>query len=512
MKGKGAYCEHDPATLNPRRAKLVRDLNNKGHSLGFIKLLDKLGLADIYEMYIAGVPADAFTSFVGDSLVVRPTPVLGTSKDKPHTTDPSEDVVYGSEAAYVDTFKRLLVSLSTNPVLATLPTGYRETPYVCKDNQAKKVKGSELKPDLALYRKTNTKKDISTVQILFEAKRQMEEKTAYGKYLGQFADYALEVWKTQPLRTFVPLLLLLGCDLYLVVFTRNGYYKTTIGQVLYQCKSDIPSCVYDVLPALHKLWFLLTLPPSKIGQLDSSIHPFEYVDIKSVAGQAVLEVVTFPRDSSIKIRDRIPQRMPIVGRCAHLFKARYDNKDVILKISSTPTNRLPEGAIYEVLATKGIDGSPLVSGIPQVYSSGILANDVDGYRVEYLLMEDCGTTIVKHFDDLREKKRPAAEIAREAKNCVLSVMQTLAEARHVNVIHRDISAGNIAIKNGRTYVIDWGYAKLLCPPNEPLDTVIFKRLNAEHKTFQTDFAARWGLDWDKVTSTEIAKDPFTGTS
>ncbi|KAJ2748997.1 hypothetical protein GGI19_005874, partial [Coemansia pectinata] len=46
----------------------------------------------------------------------------------------------------------------------------------------------------------------------------------------------------------------------------------------------------------------------------------------------------------------------------------------------------------------------------------------------------------------------------------------------------------------------------------PLDTVTFKRLNAEHKTFQTDLAARWGLDWDKVTSTEIAKDPFTGTS
>ncbi|KAJ2054554.1 hypothetical protein GGI17_006822, partial [Coemansia sp. S146] len=165
-----------------------------------------------------------------------------------------------------------------------------------------------------------------------------------------------------------------------------------------------------------------------------------------------------------------------------------------------------------VLATKGSDGSPLVSGIPQVYRSEILANDVDGYRVEYLLMDDCGTTIVKHFDDLREKKRPAAEIAREAKSCVLSVMQTLAEARHVSVLHRDISAGNIAIKNGRTYVIDWGYAKLLCPPNEPLDTVIFKRLDDESKAFQTDLAARWGLDWDKVTSTEIAKDPFTGTS
>ncbi|KAJ2055449.1 hypothetical protein GGI08_004136 [Coemansia sp. S2] len=74
--------------------------------------------------------------------------------------------------------------------------------------------------------------------------------------------------------------------------------------------------------------------------------------------------------------------MPIVGRCAHLFKARYGNMDVILKISSTPMNRLPEGAIYVVLTTKD-------------------ANNIDGYRVEYVLMEDCGTTVVKYFDELR---------------------------------------------------------------------------------------------------------------
>ncbi|KAJ2056423.1 hypothetical protein GGI17_006191, partial [Coemansia sp. S146] len=289
LKGEGAYCEHDPATLNPHREKLVRDLKDKGHSPGFMKLLVKLGLADAYKAYESNVPADVFASLANDSLVVCPTPVPGTSKDKPYATDASEDAVYDSEAACVDTFKRLLVSLSTSPVLATLPTGYRETPYVCKDNQVKKVKGSELKPDLALYRKTNAKKDISTVQILFEAKCQMEEETAYGKYLGQFADYALEVWKTQPLRTFVPLLFLLGCDMYLVVFTRNGYYKTNIGQVLYQCKRDIPFCVGDVLPALHDLWFLLTLPASNIGQLDNSTDPFDYVDMKSIAGQAVLE-------------------------------------------------------------------------------------------------------------------------------------------------------------------------------------------------------------------------------
>ncbi|KAJ2425851.1 hypothetical protein GGF41_002268, partial [Coemansia sp. RSA 2531] len=178
--------------------------------------------------------------------------------------------------------------------------------------------------------------------------------------------------------------------------------------------------------------------------------------------------------------------------------------DVVLKISSTPMNRLPEGAIYEVLATKDDDSNPRVSGIPRVYSSGILANNIDGYRVEYVLMEDGGTTVVNNL--------PAAEIAREAQKCVESVIETLAQARHVCVLHRDLSPGNIIIKGGRTYVIDWGYAKLLCPPNEPLDVVIFKHLDKNNDSFKTDLASRWGLDWDEIMSKEIAKDPFTGTS
>ncbi|KAJ2442905.1 hypothetical protein GGI03_008109, partial [Coemansia sp. RSA 2337] len=99
-----------------------------------------------------------------------------------------------------------------------------------------------------------------------------------------------------------------------------------------------------------------------------------------------------------------------------------------------------------------------------------------------------------------------------ARKCVESVMETLAQARHVSVLHRDLSPGNIAIKGGRTYVIDWGYAKLLFPPNEPFDIVIFKHLDKNNDSFKTDLASRWGFDWDKVMTKETEKDPFTGTS
>ncbi|KAJ2810794.1 hypothetical protein H4S07_002463 [Coemansia furcata] len=509
--GKGMYYEHEPTDLDPRREKLVRELESRGHSETFLELIVKLGLVDAWIAYDEKVTVDAFESLADDSLVVSTTQASDASEGKTPAADGFGSKRSKLEKPHVDTFKRLLTALSENAKEATLPADYSKTPYRCEDYQDEAVAGSQLKPDLAFYQKISSVKDIHSVQILFEAKRPIKEETAFSKYLGQFADYALEVWRNQPLRTFVPLLVLLGCNLYLVVFTREGFYRTTIGKVMFANKNAVKSDVFDVGLALRNLWFLLTLPVSKIGQLNTSKHPFKYFNIQSVVGQTAFEVVSPLNAFNVKIMDRIPQRTPIVGRCAHLFKALYDGKDVILKISSTPTNRLPEGAVYEVLSTTNTDGSARVSGVPHIYMSGILSPDVDGYRIEFLLMEDCGVPVVKYFSQLREIKEPAAMIADKAKKFVENVMQTLVEARHVSVLHRDISTGNVTVKDGRAYVIDWGYAKLLCPPNEPLETVIYKRLT-EKDAFQEDIARRWALDWNKVTSTETAKDPFTGTS
>ncbi|KAJ2818609.1 hypothetical protein FBU31_005813 [Coemansia sp. 'formosensis'] len=75
-------------------------------------------------------------------------------------------------------------------------------------------------------------------------------------------------------------------------------------------------------------------------------------------------------------------------------------------------------------------------------------------------------------------------------------MQTLVVAFRANVLHRDISAGNIAVKGGRVYVIDWGCAKLTDMPSHA----------------QAGFMAlRWGFDSSNVVDKESEKDPFTET-
>ncbi|KAJ2743883.1 hypothetical protein GGI19_006654, partial [Coemansia pectinata] len=186
------------------------------------------------------------------------------------------------------------------------------------------------------------------------------------KYKDQVANYAWRVWKNQTRCTFVPVLFLVECDLYLVVFTRMGYYKVLISPVMYVDARSKNS--------------------NKFGLFGVSPFPFIHVHIDPRTQLAALKVVKDESAANVTVRDPIEQRIPLTGRCAHLYRVRYGDKDAILTLLWTRTNWLPEGAVYEVLGTKGDDGSPRVSGIDWGYVKlhGQLNKPLDTVTIMYL--------------------------------------------------------------------------------------------------------------------------------
>ncbi|KAJ2551438.1 hypothetical protein IWW35_002813 [Coemansia sp. RSA 1878] len=164
----------------------------------------------------------------------------------------------------------------------------------------------------------------------------------------------------------------------------------------------------------------------------------------------------------------------------------------VLKYSWTPVDRLPEGAVYKVLESQN------VSCLPNIYSSGILVKNFFGYRLEYLLMEDCGETIESRFSKISGPLASSDEISSacaDMANVINRTVSCLTEAAKAGVLHRDISAGNITIRNGQVRVIDWGCGKLT-----QTDTPEIK-----------DIANEWGFDLGDVTKNEIIHDKMTGT-
>ncbi|KAJ2744573.1 hypothetical protein GGI20_002862 [Coemansia sp. BCRC 34301] len=436
---------------------LSGDLGGRGKSVDMEELLVILDWQDAHDEYQEAVPIDAFDSLADDTQLVCKK---DETKSKPN------------EGQYAAAFKQALAKLTTGVDDIPMPAEHSTSPYTFDNHQTESIKGSKLKPDLACFQRSDHLPSITTACLLLEAKLGISVEAALKGFLDQFSDYALEIWRHQPMRTFVPFLLLLGCRLHLVVFTREGYCKADIGQVTFQCKEDIPNQAVDVGLALHQLWFILTLPVSRLGVLDSSTKAFKYLEINSSVRPATLKTSPTAQSANVVVTGSIKQRIPIVGRCAHLFRVSYDKKPAILKLAWTRTNRLSEGAVYEVLATKDSNGNSLVSGIPEICASGILAMNVDGYRLEFLLMEDCGEPIISYFGKLCQSNLSSDVFSQAVIACVQGVTQTLAEARHV---------------------------------------MTAKNLNGD-SSFKKGFAERWGMDLDRVAATENARDPFTSTS
>ncbi|KAJ2046671.1 hypothetical protein H4S04_004903, partial [Coemansia sp. S16] len=82
------------------------------------------------------------------------------------------------------------------------------------------------------------------------------------------------------------------------------------------------------------------------------------------------------------------------------------------------------------------------------------------HRLEYLVVEYCGESIVDHIQSMRKNGALASNVAKKVKTCTRSVMQMLVAALHSNVLHRDVSPGNITTDGACVFVIDWGCAKL----------------------------------------------------
>ncbi|KAJ2257269.1 hypothetical protein GGI13_000945, partial [Coemansia sp. RSA 455] len=317
------------------------------------------------------------------------------------------------EKDYVEGFKRVLDKLSTFSPNG-LPPEHLPTRYAYKDCQNVALEPSDLKPDLVFSLVSTAVSHMKDVHLILEAKGSMKRKTAYEKNLGQLADYALELRTVQPMRKFVPVLFLFGCQLDLVVFTHGGYYWTDIGTALYEDEGDQDTFLIMARNTLRDLWFILTLPLCQFGQIINSLSMPRSAQFDTTTTPASLVPLPTSRGSDLQGIKEMYFKAHITGRSTYLFRARYEGKDVVFKLTWLRTNRLPEGAVYKVL----VDGN--VPNLPTIFASGILVRDFCGHRLEYLVVEYCGESIVDHVRSMRKNGALAASVAKKVKLCTRS--------------------------------------------------------------------------------------------
>ncbi|KAJ1991540.1 hypothetical protein GGI04_005963, partial [Coemansia thaxteri] len=133
------------------------------------------------------------------------------------------------------------------------------------------------------------------------------------------------------------------------------------------------------------------------------------------------------------------------GRLAYVFTTSYKGEPAILKLSWTPMDRMPEGAVYDLLLKAGVEG------IPRVYDSGLLKQDFFGLRLEYLILEHCGLSIAEHLTPKYKWGLNPDALYSRGKNIVRGTMRCLSQARAKgDILYRDISLENIMVQSDGT--------------------------------------------------------------
>ncbi|KAJ2876756.1 hypothetical protein FB639_003866, partial [Coemansia asiatica] len=290
--------------------------------------------------------------------------------------------------------------------------------------------------------------------------------------------------------------------LSVIVFARDGCHRVELGSLFRQDPDESLSADEEVANTLSILWFLIIQPPDKFGHItDVSVGASLFIFSGTVADAAVqaISMIQSAKISNedpnrmVAIGERVDRDIRVVGRLCHVYRVTYGYKRAILKLSWAKPDKFPEGAVYETLEQSAM------KGIPAVYSSGVLCKEFSGYRLEYLLLEDCGETLWDIIKKLASKKIRHEWVYGIIPKVIKQVLCHLLQAYSAGVMHRDISSGNISIKGDDVFIIDWGCSKLLIGDLRDKDNR-YKRL-----------AKKWGFELEGVVDKENARDPFTGT-
>ncbi|KAJ2090669.1 hypothetical protein IW138_002483 [Coemansia sp. RSA 986] len=468
--------------MNRRRARLLRHFKDDPETLLFDEFLSNIGEQNTYNNFVKSAPtlfhnlAQAAPALTIKKLIVTKGQEQNeTAKAFDHTNKSGEDALM----AY---FITLYEEMSKSAVAAVSPpnmpnVAIPQLRYSLTDHQNKPIPNSSHKAD----------------GVFYYTKRIIED-------LASLLDYVNAIWTEQPTRTFTPILYVHGEVITLFVFTRGAWYRIELGRI---CHTNISPNILDVASirmSLLRLWFIVTLPANRFGHfcdvdIESRCIQFGRPDTSSKLANAIL---TSSDDlNTFSLKSRISRIVNPRSRLVYLFDTTYKSKRVVLKLSWTPVKRIPESAVYDILHQTGVEG------VPEIYDSGLIQANFFGYRLEYIILEYCGQSLGTYVVECRKRGVPDSEIHKNANQFIRQVSNCLVQARARGVLHRDISDGNIAVRNGQAKVIDWGYAKIIESNSSGvigIDPAVTDKV-----------AQQWGFDKAAVLENEGTWDPLTGT-
>ncbi|KAJ1922658.1 hypothetical protein GGI09_001073 [Coemansia sp. S100] len=479
------YSTESAKDQSMRRAELAQSLQGRGRQLGLAELIGVLAQNGSFTKYMGSTSGMMFP-------VAQLIPVLINGQLQSRVD--GGQAVLATSATMARAFRDIW-DYVRHASKAVYPVAEPASEYRFSDQRTMQMGGVPVTPDGVFYYPMYLGSEFHSVHALLEAQLEPNLDATSPDVLGKMADLAMSVWEAQPTRLFVPFLYLHGPMVSLVIFARSGYYCTTIGRLFHTSHDPSTDDISDVGDTLRYLWFLMTLPSDRFGHIvDVSVPAIGLIFTKFHS--AATAAVAASRDSGPELgfQQRIPLPVSLLDFQSYLFKTQYHGQPAMLKLVWSPTYRLPEAAVYDWLLSNGC------SAVPKVFESSIIANDVFGYRLEYLLIEDCGVLLLEYFKTEYGNVSDTSRRDADAEGVFKQLASCLAIAHSAGVVHCDISAEHIAVRSGHAFIFDWTRAQLA---TAEVPALLAKGLREKYSLSASDLQPlRWPRD-DPVVQTAI---------
>ncbi|KAJ2084653.1 hypothetical protein IW138_006597, partial [Coemansia sp. RSA 986] len=129
--------------------------------------------------------------------------------------------------------------------------------------------------------------------------------------------------------------------------------------------------------------------------------------------------------------------------------------DAVVKVQWCRRDRLTERRIYDMLLGMGMPNVPAVFFGGQVETGKTTTKT----RCDILVLEDCGVGVGKYVRGLAQQ--PAGNqwrLVDIACGYIHTIYAAWSGNATMRILHRDISSGNLMVRDNRAMVIDWEYA------------------------------------------------------
>ncbi|KAJ2731374.1 hypothetical protein IW152_004575, partial [Coemansia sp. BCRC 34962] len=373
------YTMEGANNQSTRHSELAQSLQGRSHRLDFEDLVDRLALSERFSKYMASTV---------DMFVPAAQLVPALVNDQLLSCVDSGQAVQATSASLTRAFRDIWDSVR-QASKTEYPVAAPASECRFSDQRSMRAGSVLVKPDGVFFYPRYSGCELYSAHALLEARVEGCQGDISPSVLGRMAGLALSAWEAQPTRLFVPFLYLHGPNASLVLFARGGYYWADFGRLFHSSSDPSTDEVCDVGDTLRHLWFLMTLPADHFGHIIDVSIPTTGLKFTRDRGSAI--AAGRGDGSALDFLQRIPLPVSLLDFQSYLFKTQHHGQPAMLKLVWTPAYRLPEVSMYGWLLSNGCNA------VPRVLESSIVASDVFGYRLEYILMEDCGVPLLEYF-------------------------------------------------------------------------------------------------------------------